>query len=663
METLRWIGRFITAVAVGLTGTWLSSNFDFLAVFYWAYPTEILLGTFVLILLIAGLCFLEIILHRRRKLKEALKEVFEISKPVKKLTPDDFGITNYNEFYIERESDKETEKLLKERKYVFITGIPMLGKTRMAYESAKKLRGFYLLKPKYGEIDIQKLKLPLFKKKIVLFLDDLDKYVGKFNLDDLVRKLKEKTKDFVVIATCRSGKEFDQVFAKKEMETLLTQCKEGKTEPRKLEQEEERELAETVGKSLEDIRSDGTPGSITIDLRYMKDRYDELGEEKYILKCLKLLREGNIFLWKENLVKEVSNRIFGLKIERISWDGYVESLSHNGFIKMSSEQFSISHDVYLDDKFLDDYFVKDDDLKSLKGALYNNLKDAENLLSLGNSFYYKKNMSEAEDCYQKSIKINPDYAGGHNNLGNFLTRLKRYEEAEKEYKEALRLNPDFAQAHYNLGNLLKEVKRYPEAEKEYKEALRINPDSAEAHYNLGNLFKELKRYPEAEKEYKEALRINPDYAGAHNNLGNLLSDLERYEEAEKEYRAALRINPDFAGAHCNLGNLFKELKRYKEAEKEYKEALRINPDFAGAHNNLGVLLYELKRYEEAEKEYKEALRINPDYAETHGNFGILLMDLNRKDEAKKEFEIACDLFRKQGREEDAKKAEEFLKDL
>jgi tetratricopeptide (TPR) repeat protein len=111
------------------------------------------------------------------------------------------------------------------------------------------------------------------------------------------------------------------------------------------------------------------------------------------------------------------------------------------------------------------------------------------------------------------------------------------------------------------------------------------------------------------------------------------------------------------------GILLYELKRYDEAEKEYREALRINTDYAEAHNNLGALLGELKRYEEAEQECKEALRINPDYAEAYGNLGILLMDLNRKDEAKKEFEIARDLFRKQGREEDAKKTEGFLKDL
>ena len=60
MKTLRWIGRSITTVALGLIGKWLWSNFDSLPVFYSAYPTEILLGIFALILVISGLCFLEI---------------------------------------------------------------------------------------------------------------------------------------------------------------------------------------------------------------------------------------------------------------------------------------------------------------------------------------------------------------------------------------------------------------------------------------------------------------------------------------------------------------------------------------------------------------------------------------------------------------------------
>lgn len=218
MKTLKLVLGIIQVIVVGILGKLLYDNFDTILLYFLAYPTKILLSFVVLILIILAICVFEINLTRKINLRNS----FEVSKPVKKLIPDDFHITNYNPFYIERESDKEIETLLRETKYVFITGIPMLGKTRMAYEATKKLNDFYLLKPKYEMIDIEKLKLPLFKKKIVLFLDDIDKYVGKFSIDALIRKIKEKAKDFVVITTCRSGKEFEQVFGEKEMENLLT---------------------------------------------------------------------------------------------------------------------------------------------------------------------------------------------------------------------------------------------------------------------------------------------------------------------------------------------------------------------------------------------------------------------------------------------------------
>ena len=533
MKTLKWILGILQALAIGAIGKLLYDNFDTILLYFLAYPTNVILTTFALILVVLVICFFEIYFTRKINLRNS----FEVSKPVKKLTPVDFHITKYIEFYINRESDKDIEDLLSQGKYIFITGIPMLGKTRMAYEATKKLNGFYLLKPKYETIDIKKLKLPLFKKKIVLFLDDIDKYVGKFSIDALIRKIKEKAKDFVVITTCRSGKEFEQVFAEKEMENLLTQCLNKKIEPRLLEKNEPKDLATEAKKDLNQIAFDGTPGSITIDLRYMKQRYEQLNEEKTILKCMKLLKNGNIFLWKENLLKQISKEIFNLSIERTKWDDYIKSLLSNGFIKKSSDRINISHDVYLDDRFLDDYIEPDRDLIQLKNVLYEQ-KDAENLFYLGNAFYQKKNIDEAFECYQKSIQMHPDEAGSHCNLGVLLKGLKRFKEAEEEYRSALRINPDSDVVHTNLGNLLKELERSKEAEEEYRSALRINPDYADAHYNLGNLLYELERFKEAEEEYRSALRINPEYTEAHGNLGNLLKKLKRKEEARKDFEIA-----------------------------------------------------------------------------------------------------------------------------
>jgi len=652
---INWFAKYLLPLIIA--GVILANLPDF-PFYYRAYLTEIY---FVLIIIIL---FVIYGLHRER-LKDFNKN-FQVSKPVFKLMPSDFGIFSYYETYIHRESDTEAEKSLKEKGIAFITGKPGIGKTRGAFELAKKFKDYYLLKPDYEKIDIQNLKFPhLFSpKKIILFLDDLEKYAGRFGLDELISVLRKNSKELKVLATCRTGKEFEQVFGQKEMAILLSLCQTNKVEPRILDQKEEKELVKGIGKIWEEVTSDGTPGSIVLGLDQMEKRYKDLEDEpKTILHILKLLREANIFIWTEELLKNIAkSKIFDLKVERYQWDNWLKNLQENGFIQKSDSLIFISHDSYLDNKFITDYSISDLILIELKEELFN-LKDAENLFYLGNSFYYRKKLEEGIDCYQKSVQIKPDFDWPHNNLGILLYDLKKFPEAEKEYRAAIKINPDYAEAHYNLGILLYDLKNYPEAEKEYRIAIKINPDDAKAHNNLGLLLYGLKNYPEAEKEYRIAIKINPDLAEAHYNLGLLLYGLKNYPEAEQEYRIAIKINPDYTEAHNNLGNLLKALKNYPEAEKEYRTAIKINPDYAKAHYNLGILLQALKNYPEAEQEYRTAIKINPDYAEAYGNLGLLYIEMGKKEEAKKELQKAKELFKKQGKEEDVKKVEDILKGL
>jgi tetratricopeptide (TPR) repeat protein len=285
--------------------------------------------------------------------------------------------------------------------------------------------------------------------------------------------------------------------------------------------------------------------------------------------------------------------------------------------------------------------------------------------NIGNCYYCKDDLTQAEKEYRESISIKPDFAIVHNNLGNLLRDSKRHDEAEKEYQKAINLNPDDSMAYNNLGILLQLLGRNNEAEREYKEAIRINQNDFMAHDNLGILLCDLKSYNEAEKEYREAIRINPDDADAHYNLGILLCDLKRYDEAEKEYRKAARLNPDDGNAYNNLGKLLRELKRYDEAEREFRETIRINPDCAMAHNDLAILLKDTENYDEAEKEFREAIRINPNLAIAYVGLGILLLTTERedKDKAKQKILKARKLFEKQEDIDGVKLCDKLLKKL
>jgi tetratricopeptide (TPR) repeat protein len=246
-----------------------------------------------------------------------------------------------------------------------------------------------------------------------------------------------------------------------------------KVDPRKLIEKEEKELAKGIGKEWKDVKSDGTPGSIVLGLDQMEKRYKDLEDEpKTILHILKLLREANIFIWTEELLKNIAkSKIFEFKVERYQWDNWLKNLQENGFIQKSDSFISISHDSYLDNKFITDYSISDSILIELKEELFV-LKEAENLIYIGNSFYERKNVKESIDCNNKSIMINPNHFGAHNNLGNLLFDLRNYPEAEKEFRTAIKINPDDAEAYYNLGLLYIEMGKKEEAVKEVEEILK-----------------------------------------------------------------------------------------------------------------------------------------------------------------------------------------------
>jgi len=651
-------------------------------------------------------------------------------KNTEKLQQSDFGIYHprgaNKEAYTRKESDDEIENCLKDSKDLLIIGMPKAGKTRSAYQAMKLvLPEFYVIRPPAEKLP--DFIFPRFKKNYLIFFDDLNKFADvDFDFSRFLDKFRSKSNRMIVLSTCRSGDELDTV-KNKSMEFFRRfDIVDLNNYP--LNEAEGEQLAKDVGVEWKPEQFNTTAGSVVLDDEDMRKRYRHLDDrQKAILRTCKLLRSANIFTYKKDLIKNVCDRIFEIKIGENIWIDSIAKLESSSLI---TEQGKSINNVNVYDSTLDSvvYDYSPNDHLPLLLTLLIGLKDAENLSYLGNAFYERKDCGNAEKSYRKSLEFNPDNAAAHTNLGNLLDNLKRYDEAEKEYRAAIQVDPDDAAAHYNHGILLNNQGRYEEAEKEYRAAIQVDPDLAAAHYNLGNLLDNQGRHGEAEEAWRDAIREDPGYAEAHNNLGNLLNKLgrygeaekecraaiqadpdlaeahtnlgillnnqERYDEAEEEYRTAIQVDPNLAAAHFNLGVLLKNLKRYDEAEKEYRDAIQADPNLAAAHFNLGVLLNDLKRYDEAEEEYRDAIQVDPDdvaahsnlgnllndlkrydeaekeyraaiqadpdLAEAHANLGILFLATERPEEAEKEFEVAKELFKNQGRDEDVKKMEELL---
>ena len=136
---------------------------------------------------------------------------------------------------------------------------------------------------------------------------------------------------------------------------------------------------------------------------------------------------------------------------------------------------------------------------------------------------------EAMELFQTALAVESEAADILTNLGHVYDSLGRTVDAEACYRRALRSDPDFKAAQVGLASLL-----------------------ANARYNLGKVLDDRGDLAKAITLYREALGIKPDFAEAHNNLGVDLAMAGQREEAAAHFREALRLRPEYREAAVNL---------------------------------------------------------------------------------------------------------------
>ena len=243
-------------------------------------------------------------------------------------------------------------------------------------------------------------------------------------------------------------------------------------------------------------------------------------------------------------------------------------------------------------------------------------------------------ISEARSYLQKS----------HSELGNYLSK------PDSEYKQAAfqaLQEGDSEKALHSLENIKikgskelvslgflheTEFKDFKNAEKYYRMA--VAKDHAGAMNNLALLYKsEFKDFKKAEKYWLMA--VAKDDADAMNNLALLYkSEFKDFKKAEKYWLMA--VEKDHAGAMNNLALLYEsEFKDFKKAEKYYLMA--VEKDHAGAMNSLAWLYFNQKVNREKAIEYAErSYKMDKSIYNAHTYSMVLLWN----DDIQKAYQIA-----------------------
>jgi len=206
-------------------------------------------------------------------------------------------------------------------------------------------------------------------------------------------------------------------------------------------------------------------------------------------------------------------------------------------------------------------------------------------------------MDEAIDCYERGLKIDPNFAMFYNNLGTIFKSKEQYDKAESYYKKSIDLDNKLPEPQNNLGNLYKFLNKYKEAIDCYKKAISINPNFFAFHYNLAVAYKSTGVFDKAKNHFEKCIRLKQDFYTAHRNLSELIkynNEDKHFIFLEKLYENNEVIKKNKKELAFALGKAYEDMNNFDKAFKFFNEGNSLHRE------NLSFLM---------EKEKKEFLKI------------------------------------------------------
>ncbi len=119
--------------------------------------------------------------------------------------------------------------------------------------------------------------------------------------------------------------------------------------------------------------------------------------------------------------------------------------------------------------------------------LENSLAEAHCVLAMV-KYTYDWDWEKAEELFELSIKLKPNYAVAHKEYGLYLTRLKRFDEAREELEKARELDPVSLAVLSQATWPLRYSGRYDEAIKQLNQVLQMDPDFGPAQTYLAQCY-------------------------------------------------------------------------------------------------------------------------------------------------------------------------------
>ncbi|MBD3191891.1 MAG: hypothetical protein GF308_14685 [Candidatus Heimdallarchaeota archaeon] len=510
--------------------------------------------------------------------KKELEKTYEFCwKPKRKLTQEDvLGHTRViagkesKNIYKEREVDGKLMEILKENKEnVLILGPSLSGKSRLVHHTLTEIdKRVFVTKPSKKDPDLEEFRMPFFpihtlNGKItenILLVDDLFTYsTNYYNFDKLLEKF-QKRKDIRIIATCRTGVQFEKT--KKALKNKIKLDKyfpaHNRLNVEEISEEEAREITSEAGIEWDKVEFDGTIGSIFLAFDEMRDkiREDCRIEEHIILKSIKGAYLAGLRLG-ENMfpiewVKNIVEKKFELILRQYEWDHQkLVHLEELELIRLEEEKEikSVYRYLFIEEKYLKKVIGKKDIPLEREEPKEKEEEDEEeeekekfSVSELEEYYNYFDVREDLEELQKRVQSKNGVDLGKH--IKSFQELLKKKESIDveigwKKYNEEIR----------KLKPILSDEIR-PALRGDYKEFLKLL-DRFRARALIESRLK-LARYFARYKKLLAIFLSHEGYAELINHRKKILEEAKNMDKKINEKLHLLRISTDSGPYNQNI---------------------------------------------------------------------------------------------------------------
>jgi len=224
---------------------------------------------------------------------------------------------------------------------------------------------------------------------------------------------------------------------------------------------------------------------------------------------------------------------------------------------------------------------KEETLKDLQEAVYQNPEEAGALVLRGDIHRVQHEFQQAKRLYEQVLRDNSlqNPAPVLNNLALCNWDLKDYSGALSAWEKAKKADPNFAPPFEHLGQIALKNGDYVSAEKSFRHLLEITGKNSDGLVQLGVALRLQNNFKAAEGEYKKALEIDDKNPGGLFNLALLYhKNLDQPDQALRFYERYKSVVSTEAMPK-EFQALYDDAVK-KRNEKIEKEAQHANPSKA-----------------------------------------------------------------------------------